>query len=148
MVMDEPLQTDQRTAPTALIVEDDMACVYLWRRYTKESGFHPISTTSGKKALELVQRERPALIVLDVMLPDIQGWEVLQAIKADPTTCDIPVLICSGFYEKERSIAEGADGYLQKPILYDSFLEALSDLGGMTEMPRKTVRASQLRDRL
>ena len=126
--MDTRPLSEQESVPTALIVEDDMPCVYLWRRYTKESGFRPISTSSGREALELAQREPPSLVVLDVMLPDIEGWEVLQALKADPATRDIPVLICSGFYEKERSLAEGADGYLQKPVLYDNFVEALAGL--------------------
>ena len=107
-----------------------MACVYLWRRYMKESGFRPVSTASGKEALELAQSKHPSLVVLDVMLPDIQGWEVLRALKGDPATRDIPVIICSGFYEKERSVAEGADGYLQKPVLYDSFVQALAELRG------------------
>jgi CheY-like chemotaxis protein len=131
--MAETPQPEQGRLPMALIVDDDVACVYLWRRYTKESGYHPISTASGKEALELAQRERPSLVVLDVMLPDIQGWEVLQALKADPTTRSIPVLICSGFYEKERSLAEGADGYLQKPVLYDNFVEALLSLPGASK---------------
>jgi CheY-like chemotaxis protein len=130
--MDMQPQPDKRRLPTALIVEDDMACVYLWRRYMKESGFRPVSTDSGREALELAQSKHPSLVVLDVMLPDIQGWEVLQALKADPATRDIPVLICSGFYEKERSVAEGADGYLQKPVLYDNFVQALAELRGNT----------------
>jgi chemotaxis family two-component system response regulator PixH len=126
--MDMQPEPDRRQLPTALVVEDDMACVYLWRRYMKESGFRPVSTASGKEALELAQCEHPSLVVLDVMLPDVQGWEVLQALKADPATQDIPVIICSGFYEKERSVARGADGYLQKPVLYDDFVRVLAEL--------------------
>jgi CheY-like chemotaxis protein len=114
--------------PAVLIVEDDMTCVYLWQRYMKRSGFRAISTQEGKGALDMARREKPDLVVLDVMLPDTDGWEVLQALKADPSTCDIPVLICSALREEKRSVAKGADGYLQKPILYEDFLEALSSL--------------------
>jgi CheY-like chemotaxis protein len=135
MPMDRATQSEQKNNRTALIVEDNMACVYLWRRYTMESGFRPITTASGREALELAQREHPSLVVLDVMLPDIQGWEVLHALKADPATRDIPVLVCSGFFEEERSMAEGADGYLQKPVLYDSFLAALETLQATAKAP-------------
>jgi CheY-like chemotaxis protein len=121
-------QPAQKSPPAALIVEDDMTCVYLWQRYMKRSGFRAISTQEGKEALDMARRERPDLVVLDVMLPDIDGWEVLQALKADPSTCDIPVLICSALREEKRSMAKGADGYLQKPILYEDFLAALSSM--------------------
>jgi CheY-like chemotaxis protein len=126
--MNTQTQPVRRHLPAALIVEDDMTCVYLWQRYMKRSGFRAISTQEGKGALDMARRERPDLVVLDVMLPDIDGWEVLQALKADPSTRDIPVLICSALREEKRSIARGADGYLQKPILYEDFLEALSSM--------------------
>jgi DNA-binding response OmpR family regulator len=117
-----------KRSPAALIVEDDMTCVYLWQRYMQRSGFRAISTQEGKGALDMARKEKPDLVVLDVMLPDIDGWEVLQALKADPSTCDIPVLICSALREEKRSLARGADGYLQKPILYEDFLAALSSM--------------------
>jgi CheY-like chemotaxis protein len=126
--MNTQTQTVQKRLPAALIVEDDMTCVYLWQRYMKKSGFRTISTQEGKGALDMARREKPDLVVLDVMLPDIDGWEVLQALKADPSTCEIPVLICSALREEKRSMAKGADGYLQKPILYEDFLEALSSM--------------------
>jgi CheY-like chemotaxis protein len=128
--MDHRSQPKQGSVPTALIVEDNIACVYLWRRYTKETGFRSIDTSSGKEALGLARREQPALVVLDVTLPDIQGWEVLRALKADPITRDIPVLMSSGFCEEERSAIEGADAYLRKPVLYDRFVEVLARLEG------------------
>jgi CheY-like chemotaxis protein len=126
--MNTQTQPARRHLPAALIVEDDMTCVYLWQRYMKRSGFRAISTQEGKGALDMARKERPDLVVLDVMLPDIDGWEVLQALKADPSTRDIPVLICSALREEKRSIAKGADGYLQKPILYEDFLEALASM--------------------
>lgn len=126
--MNTQTQPVRKRSPAALIVEDDMTCVYLWQRYMQRSGFRAISTQEGKGALDMARREKPDLVVLDVMLPDIDGWEVLQALKADPSTCDIPVLICSALREEKRSLAKGADGYLQKPILYEDFLAALSSM--------------------
>ena len=126
--MNAQTQPKRVRTPAALIVEDDMTCVYLWQRYMKRSGFRAISTQEGKGALDMARREKPDLVVLDVMLPDMDGWEVLEALKDDPSTRDIPVLICSALQEEKRSIAEGADGYLQKPILYEDFLTALSSI--------------------
>jgi CheY-like chemotaxis protein len=126
--MNTQAQPKHRRALAALIVEDDMTCVYLWQRYMKRSGFRTISTQEGKEALDMARRERPDLVVLDVMLPDIDGWEVLEALKADPTTSEIPVLVCSALHEEKQSMSRGADGYLQKPILYEDFVAALSSI--------------------
>jgi CheY-like chemotaxis protein len=126
--MNAQTQLERGRAPAALIVEDDMACVYLWQRYMTRSGFRTISIQKGEGALDMARREKPDLVVLDVMLPDIDGWEILEALKDDPSTRDIPVLICSALQEEKRSIAKGADGYLQKPVLYEDFLTALSSI--------------------
>lgn len=133
--MDTHTQPERGRMPAALIVEDDITCVYLWQRYMKRKGFRAISTQKGKLALDMARREKPDLVVLDVMLPDIDGWEVLQALKADPSTRDIPVLICSALQEEKLSIAKGADGYLQKPILYEDFLAALSSIDVRVKEP-------------
>jgi CheY-like chemotaxis protein len=127
--MSELPQLKEASPPAVLIVEDDHACMYLWRRYVDECGFRAVCTFTGQEALDLARRERPVLVVLDVLLPDIDGWEVLHALKTDDSTCDIPVLICSALREEKRSLTEGADGYLQKPILYENFLKALSLIG-------------------
>ena len=126
--MNAQTQPERVRTPAALIVEDDMTCIYLWQRYMKRSGFRAISTQEGKGALDMARREKPDLVVLDVMLPDMDGWEVLEALKDDPSTRDIPVLVCSALQEEKLSIAKGADGYLQKPILYEDFLTALSSI--------------------
>ena len=137
--MSELTQFEEATPPAVLIVEDDQACMYLWQRYVGECGFRAVCTLTGQEALDLARREQPVLVVLDVLLPDIDGWEVLHALKANDATRDIPVLICSALREEKRSLKEGADGYLQKPILYENFLRALSNMG---MQPRSTTRAA------
>ncbi|MBN1813317.1 MAG: response regulator, partial [Anaerolineae bacterium] len=73
--MNTQTQPAHKRSPAALIVEDDMTCVYLWQRYMQRSGFRAISTQEGKGALDMARREKPDLVVLDVMLPDMDGWE-------------------------------------------------------------------------
>src|SRR2546427_10907242 len=83
-----------QAVPLVLIVEDDLNSLYMMERYTRSSGCRPLATTEGKKVLALARKEQPDVILLDLMLPDILGWEVLQALRADPITCHIPVIIC------------------------------------------------------
>jgi CheY-like chemotaxis protein len=129
MMMNAQTKSERERAPAALIIEDDVTCLYLWRRYMEKSGFRAISTPEGKMALDMARQEKPDLVVLDILLPDADGWDVLRALKTDPSTRHIPVLVCSALYEESQSLSRGADGYLQKPVMYDDFLAALSSIG-------------------
>ena len=68
-------------------------------------------------------------IVLDIALPGMNGWEVLRALRSNMSTSDIPVVMCSALEEAEHGREAGADGYLQKPVLYQDFRSALMDVG-------------------
>lgn len=116
-------------APTFVIVEDDLQSLYLMERYVRRSGFRPVFTTQGENALTLARQERPAVIVLDLGLPGMSGWEVLRALKADPATRDIPVILYSGLNKIEEGLEAGAVGYLHKPVYYQDFLDALQAAG-------------------
>jgi CheY-like chemotaxis protein len=117
-----------QAVPLVLIVEDDTHSMYLMERYTRTSGCRALGTTSGENALALARQEKPAVIFLDLMLPGTTGWEVLQALKADPATRPIPVIICTAFNEADHAHEAGA-GYLHKPVYYQDFLNALADAG-------------------
>src|SRR5439155_3573582 len=111
--------------PTLIIVEDDLQSLYLMERYVRRSGFRPVFTTQGDNALDLARQEQPAVIVLDLGLPGMNGWEVLRALKADPATHHIPVILYSGLNEVENGLEAGAAAYLHKPVYYQDFLDAL-----------------------
>src|SRR5688572_27627766 len=114
--------------PLVIITEDDLNSLYLMERYTRSSGCRALGTTSGENVLALARQELPAVIFLDLMLPGMTGWEVLQALKADPVTRDIPVIICTALNEADHALEAGA-GYLHKPVYYQDFLAALADAG-------------------
>ena len=116
-------------SPTVMVVEDDPAIIYLIERYARKSRCEVISTTYSPKALAMAKEERPAMIMLDILMPEMDGWQVLQALKNDPVTRDIPVVICSALDDKGRGQAEGAVFYLRKPILYSDFVAALINAG-------------------
>jgi len=113
---------------TVLLVEDDLLFTYLIERYAARGGFMLVSTTRGEEALALAQSEKPAVIVLDIMLPGMDGWEVLRLLKSSPATRDIPVVLCSALDEEARGLEAGADGYLHKPVLYRDFLAMLEEV--------------------
>lgn len=117
-----------QAVPLVLIIEDDTQSMYLMDRYTRTCGCRTLGTTSGENALALARQEKPAVIFLDLMLPGISGWEVLQALRANPVTNHIPVIICTALEESDRALQMSA-GYLHKPVYYQDFLNALAEAG-------------------
>jgi CheY-like chemotaxis protein len=138
-------QAEEAQVPFILIVEDDPDCQQLWGRYLGTVGCHTRSTRRGLEALEWIQNQRPAAVVLDVMLPDMDGWHVLGAIRGDSMTQDIPVVMCSALEERESRMlmaseaaaASGApvtaEDYLRKLVSRHTFLSALARLGVCAE---------------
>lgn len=116
-----------QTTPQQILVIDDMPDIFpLFQRFTSAHAIDVLSATSGDEALALLQQVTPALIVLDVMLPRRDGWEILQTLKADPATASIPVVICSILNEPGLALALGADSYLPKPVSQEALLGVLA----------------------
>lgn len=120
--------------PLVMIVEDDIGAMCLMERFTCISGCCPLGTARGENVLTRAGQERPAVIFLEIMLPGISGWEILRALKADPITCHIPVIICTALEEADRAREAGAN-YLHKPVYYQDFLTALGEAGIETPSP-------------
>ena len=110
---------------TVLVIDDNVDLVHFYRRYTEGTHYEIVHTSEGKRAFELVEAVRPDVIVLDVMLPDIDGWYLLSQLYENPATKPIPVVVCSVVRERELALALGAALYVSKPILRQEFLEAL-----------------------
>ena len=114
---------DRSLPPTdhvvVLNVDDYEAGRYATTRVLQQAGYEVREAASGAEALEMV-RERPDLVVLDVNLPDLSGFEVCEQIKADPATADVPVLYLSAAYRgaeyRVQGLELGADGYLTQPV--------------------------------
>ena len=108
-----------------LVIDDNLDLVHFYRRYTEGTNFEIVHTPEGKRAFEFIQVFHPDLIVLDVMLPDVDGWYLLSQLYESPATKPIPVVVCSVVREKELALALGAALYVPKPVLRHEFLEAL-----------------------
>ena len=111
---------------TVLVVEDEVDLLFTIALSLELSGYRVIKAASGEEALTLVEKERPDAVVLDIRLPGIDGWSVLEAIKAEPETRDIPVIVVSIVDERARGAALGAAEYLVKPVRRDDLLAALA----------------------
>ncbi|HMI03840.1 MAG TPA: response regulator [Pedobacter sp.] len=110
---------------TLLIVEDDLAFAEVLSDYAIEKGFQPILAHSGDTGLEMAASQLPDAIVLDIMLPVMDGWTILKKLKSDPRTRHIPVhMMSAGTVKESEAKQQGAIGFLKKPIEKDQLDEA------------------------
>jgi CheY-like chemotaxis protein len=103
---------------TVLVIDDDATVRDLMARYLMREGFHIETATTGDEGLRRAKELLPDAITLDVLLPNMNGWEVLTALKADPELADIPVIVMSIVDDKNTGFRLGATDYLTKPIDY------------------------------
>ena len=99
-----------------LVIDDDPAVRDLMQRALGKEGYHVEVAADGRTGLEMAKRLKPAAITLDVMMPSLDGWAVLTALKADPATADIPVVMLTIVDDKNMGFALGAADYFTKPI--------------------------------
>jgi adenylate cyclase len=99
-----------------LVIDDDPTVRDLMRRYLSREGFDVVTATGGREGLEFARELRPSVITLDVFMPDLDGWSVLQALKQDGDLRRIPVILMTISDEKQKGITLGASGYLTKPV--------------------------------
>jgi HAMP domain-containing protein/CheY-like chemotaxis protein/signal transduction histidine kinase len=117
-----------------LIVEDDPGFAQILLDLAHEKGFKGLVATRGDVALALARKYRPDAITLDIMLPDRDGWTVLDRLKHDPDTSHIPVhIISSGDEQRQRAIKMGAFTQLQKPVSREQLASAFDDIAAFVQ---------------
>ncbi|HXG27160.1 MAG TPA: response regulator [Candidatus Binatia bacterium] len=127
--------------PTVLVIEDDPSAQQLLRRHLEGAGYGVLATPSGRQGLAWMREARPDAVLLDILLPDIDGWEVLQQAKRDPATRSIPIMVVSVVDDRELGVALGAVDYFVKPVSREPLLEALGRLTFTTKVRTRTVTA-------
>jgi len=137
--------TDEN-APLVLVVEDDMPTVELLTIHLTKGGYRVAHAYDGVEAISKAKELQPFVINLDIMLPKKDGWEVLQALKTDPATRDIPVIIHSIVDNKELGFALGAADYLVKPVDKVTLLAKLAELSLQTKKKRHPVNVLTITD--
>jgi CheY-like chemotaxis protein len=113
-----------------LIVDDNPDTISLFRRYLIGQPCHVLAAHDGKEAIELARQSQLSAIILDIMLPDQDGWEILQNLKNHPTTSHVPLMVCSVLNTPDLAYSLGADYYLKKPFSQTDLLNALAHLPG------------------
>jgi len=117
-------------AATVLAIDDDAAARDLIGRFLGAEGYRVITAADGEEGLRLAREQRPDLITLDVMMPHVDGWSVLQELKGDPELAAIPVILLTMTDERNLGFALGASEYLTKPIDRDQLAEVLRKYEG------------------
>ena len=113
-------------APSVLVVDDDAGARLLLRRHLAKAGYRVIEAADGAAALAMARETRPAVITLDVMMPGMDGWTVLSALKSDPMTADIPVVMATILDEQRMGFSLGAAEFLTKPVDRTHLLSAVA----------------------
>jgi len=122
------LVPSEQRAERVLVVEDDAHAYDLIATALNSAGYLSVRARHGDEALRLAREARPIAVTLDLVLPGIDGWEVLKTLKSDAATRDIPVVIISRVDERDLGVALGADDYFVKPVDRDRLLNRVRQL--------------------
>jgi DNA-binding response OmpR family regulator len=129
----------QGSNSTILVVDDDDSIRSLLHQELSDAGYLIEEATNGKQALEMVRKNKPDLIILDVMMPEMNGFDVAAVLKNDPTTMDIPIIVLSIVQDKTRGFRIGVDRYLTKPIDTGKLFEEVGALLGQGKSRKKVM---------
>lgn len=136
---DDDVTPSDDTPPRILCIEDDPNSMEVLVDILNNEGMEAIQTMSGKLGLLLAEKEQPAAVILDLMLPDLGGPDVLRHLKSVPATSHIPVVIVSGIDDSNRRWALDADGYVMKPIKREQLLQAIRSAIARPEFPIEKI---------
>jgi signal transduction histidine kinase/CheY-like chemotaxis protein len=111
--------------PVVVVIDDDRASLDLMSAYLDGQGVRVVRARDGQEGLETIRQRQPAAALLDIRLPDIDGWQILRELRTDPRSATLPVIVVSIVDERSRGLAAGANEYLIKPVGRDVLLDAL-----------------------
>jgi len=133
------IRTPSADRVTVLVVDDNEDMARFYRDCTLGTSYHVVHITQGRDLSQAIEAAAPDIVVLDVMLPDIDGWRLLMRLRQDSKTRSIPVVICSVVQEEDLARSLGAAAYLPKPVSPRDFVETLDQV-------LLRARAAALRD--
>jgi signal transduction histidine kinase/CheY-like chemotaxis protein/ligand-binding sensor domain-containing protein len=135
----EKVRSQQTHDKSILVVDDDPHIRSLLRQELTDAGYSVRLAEDGRKALAMVREETPGLIILDVMMPEINGFDVAAVLKNDPLTMHVPIIILSIVEDQERGFRLGVDRYLTKPIDTPSLFQEIDTLIGQGTSHKKVL---------
>jgi signal transduction histidine kinase/DNA-binding response OmpR family regulator len=128
-----------RHTPLVLIIEDEPSAARLLRTYAESMDVEVVVANDGERGVAAAHERSPDAIVLDVLLPGIDGWEVLRELKSDPSTRNVPVIIVTIVDERDVGLALGAVDYFVKPVDRVALIDRLSHLTLTTKVKQREV---------
>ena len=113
---------------TVLIIDDNKGLVDLMKRYLSSESYQVLTAYNGQDGLKLAIETQPNVIVMDIMMPEMDGWEMLQRLRTTTSTDKIPIIICSVINDPQLAFSLGASKFITKPVDKDSLFQALDEL--------------------
>jgi len=117
-----------QTSPTILVVEDNEWSRDLLARWLLRRGYHVMLAVDGREGISKAKYLSPDLIIMDLSLPEIDGWEATRRLKADPSTREIPIVALTAHAmasDRQKAMSAGCDDYHTKPVDFDSLLRSI-----------------------
>jgi two-component system, cell cycle response regulator len=141
-ITEKPEQKERSGKPRILIVDDDLLNIKLLKAKLPPDKFEPLSAQNGEQALRMALNEIPDLILLDIMMPGMDGFEVSRKLRANPLTQEIPIIVVTaleGLDDKVRGLEAGADEFLNKPV---NTIELLARINSLLRLKKYRERLS------
>lgn len=116
------------TAGSILVIEDNLDNLELVSFLLERGGFQAIKATDGRSGLDLARSQQPDLILMDLTIPEIDGWHLAQQLKKDATTANIPLLAMTAHIlpgDRKKALDSGCDGYITKPLDIPNFIPTI-----------------------
>ena len=116
---------------TVLLIEDNELNQQMLSKRLEKNGFFVIHRENGLQLLDVVERTQPDIILMDMLLPDIDGWNLAQTLKADPRTAWIPLIAVTALAmpgDREKCLRAGCDAYISKPVNFPLLLSTMQEL--------------------
>lgn len=128
MIVRTTLSIPRGQQTTVLVVDDQQATIRMFRRYLSRFNIQVVGIRESESVVDAAHNLQPQCITLDLMMPSVDGWEILQALQSDPETQHIPIIVCSVWNEPQLAFSLGATAYLRKPVTQNDLLMVLEQL--------------------
>ena len=108
-----------------LAIEDNLDTLQLWQRYVQHTPYHLVGVRDPAGAMRAARETPPDVVMLDVMMPGTDGWELLGQLRNHPATSEIRIVVCTVLPQEELALSLGANAFVRKPATREEFLQAL-----------------------